>query len=152
MMKFGLYSMKAPQKLMKMALTADDRLSEDDTSQKAIASIPKEDLIETMEELKQNFEGAGVLLLNTALVFRSKEESKRHIRAWQGFVSQLLEGVALSSSPDLILFGAHARDVCKIPGADSLGMIAMEHPYNHTFITNPSAHELFRPMGLLLKR
>jgi uracil-DNA glycosylase len=104
-----------------------------------------------MEELRRNFESVGVLLLNTALVFRSKEESKAQIRAWQGFVSRLLEGMA-PSGPLLILFGSHAKAVRKIPGAETLGAVALEHPYNHSFIHNAEAHALFGPMTLLQRQ
>jgi uracil-DNA glycosylase len=136
---------------VKMALVADGRLDPTDTSQEAIAALEKSDLITTMEALRRNFEAAGVLLLNTALVFRSKEESKVQIRAWQGFVSRLLEGMA-PFEPKLILFGSHAKAVRKIPGAEALEAVALEHPYNHTFILNPEAHALFGPMELLKKR
>jgi uracil-DNA glycosylase len=136
---------------VKMALVADGRLDPADTSQEAIAALEKGDLISTMEELRRNFESAGVLLLNTALVFRSKEESKAQIRAWQGFVFRLLEGMA-SYGPTLILFGTHAKAVRRIPGAEPLGTVALEHPYNHTFIHNAEAHRLFGPMRLLRKR
>jgi len=133
---------------IKMALVADGLLEPSDTSQEAIAALEKRDLIDTMEELRRNFERAGVLLLNMALVFSSAEESRRHIRVWRGFVAKLLEGLA-GYSPTLILFGAHAREVERLPSVEALSRIALEHPYNHMFITNPAAHRLFGPMKLL---
>jgi uracil-DNA glycosylase len=51
--------------------------------------------------------------------------------------------------PKLILFGSHAKAVRKIPGAEALEAVALEHPFNHSFIHNPEAHELFGPMRLL---
>ena len=133
---------------IKMALVADGRLDPDDTSQAAIAALDKRELIDSMEELRRNIETAGVLLLNMALVFSSAEASRRHIRAWRGFVEKLLEGLA-QSAPTLILFGAHAREVERLSTVEGLPRIALEHPYNHTFITNPEAHALFGPMSLL---
>ncbi len=133
---------------IKMVLVADGRLDPTDTSQGAIAALEKSDLIDTMEGLRRNFETAGVLLLNMALVFSTAEASRRHIRAWRGFVEILLAGVA-QSAPTLILFGAHAREVERLSAAEGLPRVALEHPYNHSFIINPEAHALFGPMKLL---
>ncbi|WP_292658223.1 uracil-DNA glycosylase [Nitratifractor sp.] len=133
---------------IKMTLVADGRLDPAETSQAAIAALDKNDLIDTMQELRHNFETAGVLLLNMALVFSGSEASHRHIRAWRGFVETLLEGLR-KEAPTLILFGAHAREVERLSAAEGLPRIALEHPYNHSFITNPEAHALFGPMKLL---
>lgn len=133
---------------IKMALVADSRLDPADTSQEAIAALDKSDLIDTMQELRHNFETAGVLLLNMALVFSGSGASRRHIRAWRGFVEILLAGLT-EHTPTLILFGAHAREVERLSAAEGLPRVAMEHPYNHSFITNLEAHALFGPMNLL---
>jgi len=132
---------------VKMALVADGRLDAEDTSQPAIAALDKHDLIDSMDALRRNFERNGVLLLNTALLFTTKEDSKKHIKAWQGFVETLLLGMA-TYTPTLILFGTHARAIEKLPAAKEMSKIALEHPYNHTFVTNPSAHDLFGSMAL----
>ncbi|WP_457607201.1 uracil-DNA glycosylase family protein [Nitratifractor sp.] len=136
---------------IKMALAAEGLLDCDDTSQDAIASLSKEELISTMEELRHNFERRGVLLLNMALVFASKEESRAHIRQWRAFVGKLLEGVR-ELGPTLILFGAHAKELRKFPAAEGFGTIELEHPYNYSFVCNPEAQALFGPMHLLRKR
>lgn len=133
---------------IKMALVADSSLDPADTSQEAIAALDKSDLIDTMQELRHNFETAGVLLLNMALVFSGSEASRRHIRAWREFVEILLAGLT-EHTPTLILFGAHAREVERLSAAEGLPRVAMEHPYNHSFITNAEAHALFGPMNLL---
>ncbi len=133
---------------MKMALVADGKLSDTDTSQPAIASLDKDDIIDTMTELRINFEKSGVLLLNTALVFTDKKESKRHVKAWKGFVETLLSEM-IKQQPRLILFGVHAKELLKLSGIEQFEAISMEHPYNHTFISNPDAHDLFGPMKLL---
>jgi len=132
---------------VKMALVADGRLDAGDTSQSAIAALDKHDLIDSMDALRCNFERSGVLLLNTALLFTAKEDSKKHIKAWQGFVEVLLRGM-VAYAPTLILFGTHARAIEKLPTAKGMPKIALEHPYNHTFVTNPNAHDLFGSMEL----
>jgi len=133
---------------IKMALVAEGLLSCEDTGQSAIAALDKRELIDSIDELRQNFERSGVLLLNMALLFSMKEESKRHIRAWRGFVEKLLEGLRYNK-PRLILFGAHAAELKRLDGAGNFEAIALEHPYNHSFVCNPQAWELFGPMELL---
>ena len=135
---------------VKMALVADGRLDSGDTSQQAIAALDKHDLIDSMDALRKNFERSGVLLLNTALLFTSKEDSKKHIKVWQGFVETLLRGMAVYA-PTLILFGTHAKAIEKLSATSEMTKIALEHPYNHTFVTNPNAHNFFGPMELFKK-
>ena len=135
---------------VKMALVADGRLTCDETTHTAIASLDKSDMIDSMRELRVNFDNSGVLLLNTALVFTDKSSSRDHIRQWRGFVETLLEEMR-EQSPTLILFGTHAREIRKLSGVDRFETICMEHPYNHTFVCNRDAHRLFGPMRLLTK-
>ena len=135
---------------IKMALVARGDLSVEDTSQEAIASIDKTPLIETIDQLRRNFERAGVLLLNTALVFTQKQESTKHIKAWRPFVATLLESLR-SEDITLILFGNHAKALQKDFDLSHFESIALEHPYNHSFIGNPDALSLFTPMRLLEK-
>ncbi len=133
---------------IKMALVARGDLSADDTSQEAIATIDKTPLINTIDALRQNFEREGVLLLNTALVFTDKKSSAKHIRAWRPFMVSLLHTLA-TQSPTLILFGTHAHALKKHLPLEGFETIETEHPYNHTFIHNPTAQELFGGMRLL---
>jgi len=135
---------------IKMALVARGDLSIDDTSQEAIAAIDKMPLIENINQLRHNFEHAGVLLLNSALVFTKKQESAYHIKAWRPFVASLLESLR-SEDITLILFGNHAKALQKDFDLSHYESIALEHPYNHSFITNPKAQKLFAPMRLLEK-
>ena len=136
---------------IKMALVAGGYLSPEDTSQAAIAKIDKTPLINTIEALRQNFEREGVLLLNTALIFTDKKSSARHIKAWRPFIESLLEAVA-PQTPKLILFGSHAQTLKRTLPLDAFETVETEHPYNHTFITNESVLDLFRPMKLLEKK
>ncbi len=134
---------------VKMALVASGRLKGDDLSQEAIAGVEKSDLIDSIFELRVNFERNGVLLLNTALVFENKNASNRHAKEWSPFVKRVLSGV--EKDVKLILFGSIAKSVAKIPEASPFEKIVLEHPYNHTFVLNQKAHELFGPMKLLEK-
>jgi len=135
---------------VKMALVQRGDLTTNDTSQEAIAKIDKTILITSIDELRVNFEKSGVLLLNTALVFTDKKSSNRHIKAWQPFIQTLLNQLE-NDAPKLILFGTHAKALKKQLNLDKFETIELEHPYNHTFISNPKAHELFGTMGLLEK-
>lgn len=132
---------------VKMALLAEGLLSSDDLSQQAIAAIDKKGLIDSIDELRKNFERNGVLLLNAALVFEDKRSSARHARAWRPFIRTLLS--RLDDGTELILFGGIAKTIRKIPEASRFRQHLLEHPYNHTFIHNTDAHALFGPMRLL---
>ncbi len=133
---------------IKMALVASERLTLDDTSQEAISRLDKTKMIDSIDDLRRNFEKNGVLLLNTALIFTDKKSSKKHIKAWKPFVQSLLNSFE-DDAPKLILFGTHAQDLKKQFSLDKFETIELEHPYNHTFISNDNALELFGPMKLL---
>jgi uracil-DNA glycosylase len=135
---------------MKMALVAKGDLCVDDTSQDAIAALDKTSLINTVTELRMNFEKNGVLLLNTALIFTDKKSSNRHIREWRPFMQSLLHDLN-EDAPELILFGTHAKALKKHLFLEPFRTIELEHPYNHTFISNKNVLNLFRPMNLLEK-
>jgi len=135
---------------VKMALLARGDLEKEDTSQEAIARIDKTPLINSIEELRVNFEKNGVLLLNTALVFTDKKSSGRHVKAWNPFIKALLEGLE-KDVPKLILFGTHAKALKKKLPLENFDTIEVEHPYNHTFIQNEEVLKLFAPMKLLEK-
>jgi uracil-DNA glycosylase len=134
---------------VKMALLSEGLLIPEDLSQQAIAAIDKRGLIDSMRELRENFERNGVLLLNAALIFEDKKASTRHAREWRPFIRTLL--TRLDSDTGLILFGNFAKTITNIPEAGRFAHHSMEHPYNHTFITSEKAHQLFGPMHLLRK-
>lgn len=137
---------------IKMALVVRGDLSLMDTSPEAIKKIDKTNLINSVEELKNNFEENGVLLLNTALVFTDKKSCKHHAKAWQPFIANLLSSLD-STKVKLILFGNFAKELYKtIPNISTFEAIELEHPYNLSFISNQKALELFRPMDLLTKK
>ena len=132
----------------KMALVAKGLLDKSDTSKEAIAKIDKSDLIDSIYELKDNFEKNGVLLLNTALVFESKEKSNYHLKMWRPFIKYLLDSI--DKDINLILFGNAAKKIKK-DFSPKQHCIELEHPYNVSFVTSSVAIELFRKMELFSK-
>jgi len=135
---------------VKMALVARGDLKKEDTSQEAISQIDKISLINSIEELRINFEKNGVLLLNTALIFTDKKSSTKHVKAWRPFIETLLKELE-EDAPKLILFGIHAKELKKKLSLEKFETIELEHPYNHTFIYNEEALKLFGNMHLLEK-
>ena len=131
---------------IKMALLAQGLIK--DTTQKEIAKVDKSNLINSIFELKENFEKNGVMLLNAALVFEDKSKTKYHAKMWQPFIEYILKNI--SEDIELILFGNFAKDIIKRFNPKQKA-IFLEHPYNTSFITNSNAHKLFAPMKLLLK-
>ena len=135
---------------VKMSLLARGDLEKEDTSQEAINQIDKHALINSIEELRINFEKNGVLLLNTALIFTDKKSSAKHVKAWRPFIESLLKELE-EDAPTLILFGTHAKELKKRLSLEKFETIEVEHPYNHTFISNEKALKLFGSMKLLEK-
>ncbi len=132
---------------MKMAFVCEGKL-EDDFSKEAVAAIDKTPYIKSIHQLKDNFEKNGVLLLNMALVFTAKEDSKKHVKAWNAFIKALLEGLK-EEDVELILFGKMAEVLEKLEETKSFKKHTMPHPYNLGFITDTNAHRLFKPMRLI---
>ncbi|WP_281951997.1 hypothetical protein [Nitrosophilus kaiyonis] len=134
---------------IKMALKAQGYLI-DDTSKEAIKKIDKSGLINTIFELKSNFEKNGVLLLNRALIFTKKEDSKKHLKMWKPFIESLLNQIK-DYEIDIILFGNAAKEIENLDVSKYFKLYKFEHPYNVSFVENRSAHKFFGPMKLLSK-
>ena len=132
---------------IKMVFVCEGELDKD-LSKEAVGQIDKSPYIKTITDLKENFEQNGVLLLNMALIFTTKEESKKHIKAWKPFVKALLSELK-GKDIKLILFGKMAEVLEKVDEASSFKKHTMPHPYNISFITDKRAKELFSPMNLL---
>ncbi len=131
---------------IKMVLMAENLIKE--PSQEQIAKIDKSDLINSIHELKDNFEKSGVLLLNSALIFEDKSKSSYHAKMWQPFIEHLLKNI--DRDIDLILFGNFAKVIEK-KFKPKQKAIFIEHPYNNSFIENIDAHKIFYKMHLLSK-
>jgi len=134
---------------LKMLLLSEDYLSSDDLSQNAISKIPKDKFIDSIDELRLNFEKNGVLLLNTALIFTCKEDTKYHVKEFRVFMQRLLSRL-VERKIKLILFGAMAKDIKKqLPAAIEFKTVETLHPYNIGFIHDSKAWDIFVPMKLL---
>jgi len=133
---------------IKMALVAMGRLRLDNTSKEAVSKAKKNDLINSIYELKDNFEKNGVLLLNSALIFTDKKSSNYHIKHWQPFIKILLG--EMGEDVELILFGNHAKEIKKRLNPKQKS-IEIEHPYNVSFISSDIAQNLFGKMNLLFR-
>ena len=83
-----------------------------------------------------------------ALIFTNKDESKLHVKKWRNFVKVFLKNLQ-DKDVELILFGKMAEVLEKVDEAESFKKHTMPHPYNIGFITDESAHKLFKPMNLL---
>jgi len=132
---------------IKMTLVCEGKLK-DDFSKEAVAVIDKTPFIKNIHQLRENFEKNGVLLLNMALIFTTKEDSKRHVKEWNNFVKALLENLK-DQKIELILFGKMAEVLEKVDEAKNFNKHIMPHPYNISFITDTNAHKLFKSMKLL---
>lgn len=136
---------------LKMLLLSDGYLNTENLTQDAISKLNKEGLINTIDELRKNFEKNGVLLLNAALIFTSKESTLVHVKEFRVFMNRLLERLSHKGIV-LILFGNMAKDIKKnIPNALEYKTIETVHPYNLRFIEDSSVQNLFKPMNLLMR-
>lgn len=132
---------------MKMLLVANGSL-EDDTSKEAVLKVDKSKYIDSILKLRDNFEKNGVLLLNTALIFTSKNDSKYHVKQFKPFIKKFLEQLK-EENITLILFGSMAKEIEKLNVTESFTRFVCEHPYNTTFICNDDVKKFFAPMKLL---
>ena len=134
---------------LKMLLLSDGYLKEDNLTQEAISKIDKFKFINTIDELRKNFEKNGILLINTALIFTCKEDTKLHIKEFRIFMQRLISKLQ-GRNIELILFGAMAKGIKKsLPSALEYKTIETLHPYNIGFITDKKVQKFFKPLSLL---
>jgi len=134
---------------LKMLLLSEGYLRSDDLSQNAISKIPKDKFIDSIDELRVNLENNGVLLLNTALIFTCKEETKLHVKEFRVFMQRLLCRIP-EKDIELILFGSMAKDIKKrLPASLEFKTVETLHPYNIGFIHDLKVWDTFKPMHLL---
>ncbi len=135
--------------MMKMLLLCEGELK-DDFSKETIKKISHEKYINSIIELKNNFEKNGVLLLNSALIFTKKEDSKYHAKMWKGFIDTLLKEIK-NKDIKLLLFGNISKEIDKLNSSKDFEKVLVPHPYNVSFITDKKVLEVFCPMRLLQK-
>jgi uracil-DNA glycosylase len=134
---------------LKMQLILEGRLDAADLSQPAIAKANKAGLVDSMDALRANFEREGILLLNTALIFTCKEETKKHAKAFMPFMQTLLKAIA-NEERELILFGNLAKGVeLLLPAQHRFSLIHTPHPYNLGFIHDAKAQAYFKDKHLV---
>ncbi|MDR1614121.1 MAG: uracil-DNA glycosylase [Campylobacteraceae bacterium] len=134
---------------IKMLLLASNLLKEEELTQENIMRLDKKGLINSIHELKNNFEKNGVLLLNSALVFTKKEDTKRHAKAFKPFIRTLLSELA-DENIELILLGSISKEIeLLLPPSHNFNIFYACHPYNIEFIGDKRVIERFRRMELL---
>ncbi|PID47429.1 MAG: uracil-DNA glycosylase [Proteobacteria bacterium] len=135
---------------LKMQLRSQGFLQQN-TNQNAIAKIPKQKLISSIMDLKNNFEKEGILLLNRALVFTSKEQTKLHVKAFKPLMETFLRQIC-KDRIDLILFGNEAKSIEKLlPKNHNFKLFKTQHPYNISFITDEKNLKYFSKLNLMGK-
>lgn len=135
--------------IIKMLLMAENRLTEKDTSQDAIAKINKNNWVQTNTELFSNFLRHGFLLLNATLALPSSPVKKEAL-AWQPFIEPILHFLFRHSpSAQFILFGKIAELLNPLIQDWPVKKLIAEHPYNISFIQNPDVIHFFKPLHLL---
>lgn len=149
---------------MKMLLVADGQLAIGQTTGDALAHIALKTraigspFIQTLSDLQSNLTQHGFLLLNASLVYRPHVPPVRDAKAWQPFLQTVLTALADYADrqdrepPTLVLWGKIAEQLNALPANARFPKAVAEHPYNLTFIGNPSMQALFAPMHLLLKQ
>lgn len=130
---------------MKMLLYAENHPIE----KEKIAEINRSEFIDSITDLRDNFEKNGVMLLNIVPIFTTKEDTKRHLKEWIKFTKKFLLELELDNNNniELILFGELAKTIKKFNL--SFKTHSFEHPYNISFIKNPEVIKLFKQMRLL---
>jgi uracil-DNA glycosylase len=146
---------------MKMLLVADGLLSVENTSGDAVAQIAVKaravgsPFIQTLTDLQANLTRQGFLLLNASLVFRPVVPPAKDAKAWQPFMQTVLAALADHATekrrqpPTLVLWGKIAEQLHSLDETERFPKAVSEHPYNLSFILNPTMQALFKPMRLL---
>lgn len=134
---------------IKMLLVAEGYLDKH-VDQASIAQIKKKHLVNKGNEFFENFLLHGFLLLNASLVLQPNQSPLKDVKAWQPFFTHVLEFV-LKRRPKvkLLLFGKGACYIEKVIAKENFHILRAEHPYNHSFITNPEVIAFFKPLHLL---
>jgi uracil-DNA glycosylase len=141
---------------MKMLLVADGQLQLENTAGEAMAAVSSlarsgGSHIQTLDDMQRKLTAQGFLLLNASLVFRSHVAPVKDAKAWLPFFETVMAGLAAQAraTPTMILWGKIAELLKRLPVMKQFPQIVAEHPYNLSFIANPTMHALFGPMQLL---
>lgn len=135
--------------IIKMLLIAEGLLTENNTSQPAIAALSKKNLVKTNSDFFNHLLDQGFLLLNATLVLQ-KTKVKDDAKAWQPFIKTILNFL-FEMRPEvyMILFGKIAYQIDALIDHKNIHRLYAEHPYNLSFIKNPKVLQFFEPLHLL---
>ncbi|MCM1512071.1 MAG: uracil-DNA glycosylase [Oxalobacter formigenes] len=148
---------------LKMLLVAENSLRPEHTGADAMAKVARiaqatdSPYIRRLDELQQALLDRGFLLLNAALVFRPHVPPAKESKAWQPFLSVVMDALADDAAaygrplPLFILWGKMAERLAGLPAFSRFPQICSEHPYNLSFIRHTGMQELFGSMRLLKK-
>lgn len=132
--------------LMKMLLFARGKLT-DNFSQEYIGTLDHSIYHQTASSFFRGLLSRGFILLNASLVYEEKK-IPYHAKMWRPFLGRLLQALK-SEKPEiqLLLFGKIAE---MIPEYKQFDCVIAEHPYNLSFITNPTVVHFFQPLDVLV--
>lgn len=135
--------------MIKMLLITENLLPPNQTTQEAIATLDKKNLVQTNQAFFNNLLQHGFLLLNATLVLQPKLV-KKDAAAWLPFITYVLTFL-LKKNPqvELVLFGQIANEINKIRSLQNIPKFIAEHPYNISFIQNEAVRKFFKPFHLL---
>lgn len=149
---------------MKMLLVADGMLSAENTSGEALTHVALHaraigsPFIQTLTDLQANLTRHGFLLLNASLVYRPDVPPLKDAKLWQPFMKTVLNALADHAvemhrqPPTLVLWGKIAEQLDSLHLTARFPKAVSEHPYNLSFILNPTMQSLFKPMRLLQRQ
>ena len=140
--------------LVKTALLAEGLVEPDDNgriTQQAIAGLNKTGLVQSLAGLFDNLERAGFLMLNATPVLHPARKPAQEARFWHDFLDCLLQAIAEKSRHriTLVLWGKIAALVEALPASARFDKLVCEHPYNISFIENPSMLQLLAELRIL---
>lgn len=140
--------------IMKALLLAEGHLTLDNDnkiSQSAIAKLDKTHLIQTLPQLFDNLQNSGFLLCNATPVLSPLRKPAHEAIYWQAFIQRLLINLSKTQKPlpTLILWGKIASWINSLEAAENYPKLTSEHPYNLSFIINPTMQTLFASLNLL---
>lgn len=138
--------------IIKMLFIAEGFLDPKHCTQMEISKLDKQQLVQTNDELFNNFIQQGFLLLNATPVLQAGQPHK-DARAWSPFMGALLACLC-KHRPHVkfILLGRIAKAIDQLLPPEAVDKLYAEHPYNISFITNPKILNFFKPLHLLRKR
>lgn len=142
--------------ILKTALLAEGLVEldgEGKVTQQSIALIDKTRLVQTMRELFDNLSERGFLMLNATPVLHPQRKPAKEALFWKGFLQRFLQALSLQTNKpiSLVLWGKIAEAIESLPASAKYQKLVSEHPYNISFITNPTMQQLFREISILRK-